>query len=52
MSFEGPFYDVINYYLPAPKYCDKLMKEFDEICSKYGKYYELGYAWSLALYDL
>ena len=52
MSFEGPFYDVVNYYLPSAKYCDKILAEFDDICKKYGKYYELGYAWSLALYDL
>lgn len=52
MTFEGPFYDVINYFLPAPKYCDKLIEEFNDILKKYNKYYELGYAWSLALYDL
>ena len=51
MTFEGPFYDVVNYYISA-KYCDKILKEFDKIISKYKKYYELGYAWSLALYDL
>ena len=52
MSFEGPFYDIVNYYFPSAKYCDKLMKEFDDICKRYGKYHEQGYAWSLALYDL
>ena len=51
MTFEGPFYHVMNYYSPT-KYCDKLIAEFDEICKKYGKYHELGYAWSLALYDI
>jgi hypothetical protein len=51
MSFEGPFYDIVNYYSQT-KYCDKILKEFDAICAKYHKYYELGYAWSLALYDL
>ena len=52
MSFEGPFYDVINYYFPSAKYCDKLMEEFNNICKKYNKYYEQGYAWSLALYNI
>lgn len=51
MTFEGPFYDVVNYYVSS-KYCDKILKEFDAIITKYNKYYELGYAWSLALYDL
>lgn len=51
MTFEGPFYDVVNYYISAT-YCDKILKEFEEILEKYHKYYELGYAWSLALYDL
>ena len=44
MTFEGPFYDVVNYNLPA-KYCDSLMAEFSDILAKYGKYHELGYAW-------
>jgi hypothetical protein len=51
MTFEGPFYDAINYNISA-KYSDKIMKEFDKIISKYNKYYELGYAWSLALYNV
>lgn len=51
MSFEGPFYDVVNYNLSG-KYCDKLIDEFNEVLKKYGKYYELGNAWNLALYDL
>lgn len=52
MTFEGPFYDIVNYYFPNSKYCDKILAEFDDIIKKYNKYYELGYAWSLALYDL
>lgn len=52
MSFEGPFYSIVNYNYPSGKYCDKILAEFDDICKKYGKYYELGYAWSLALYDM
>ena len=51
MTFEGPFYDIINYY-DNPRYCDKLLDEFNDILKKYNKYYEQGYAWSLALYDL
>lgn len=51
MTFEGPFYAVVNYNTPT-KYCDKLLSEFDDILKRYGKYYELGYAWSLALYNL
>lgn len=51
MTFEGPFYDVVNYYAPY-KYCDSLIAEFNDILKKYNKYYELGYAWSLALYDM
>lgn len=50
MTFEGPFYNIVNYYSPA-KYCDKILNEFNDILKKYKKYYELGYAWSLALYD-
>ena len=51
MTFEGPFYDAINYNISA-RYSDKIMAEFDDICKKYGKYHELGYSWSLALYDM
>jgi hypothetical protein len=51
MTFEGPFYDVVNYYVSA-KYCDRLLKEFDDILNRYKKYYELGYAWSLGLYNI
>ena len=50
MTFEGPFYDIVNYYY-SYKYCDLLIEEFNRICKKYDKYYELGYAWSLALYE-
>lgn len=49
MTFEGPVYEIFNYYLPI-RYCDSIIKEFNDIISKYGYYYELGYAWSLALY--
>ena len=51
MTFEGPLYEVLNYYLSF-KYCDKLIAEFNAIINKYGYYYELGHAWSLALYKM
>jgi hypothetical protein len=50
MTFEGPLYDVINYSYPA-KLCDPYLDELNEICNKYKKYWELGYSWSLSLYD-
>lgn len=51
MTFEGPFYEVVNYYYPM-SLCDSLLAEFNDILKKYNKYYELGHAWSLALYDM
>lgn len=51
MSFEGPMYDVLNYGYENPVY-EKWEEEFSQICKKYGKYYELGHAWNLSLYDL
>lgn len=53
MSFDGGsmLYEIFNYYM-STSYCDKRIEEFDNIINKYGKYYELGYAWSLSLYDL
>lgn len=51
MSFEGPFYNIVNYYYPT-KYCDKLLDEFNSIVRKYGYYYELGDAWNLALFKI
>lgn len=47
MSFEGPFYDVMNDYLGDYGY--KLEEEFRSILRKYGLYYELGNAWNLSL---
>lgn len=46
MSFEGDFYDVVNYYEVAPA-----MDQFVEILEKYGCYYELGNAWNLSVYQ-
>jgi hypothetical protein len=51
MTFEGPFYDIVNYNHSA-KYCDRLLGEFADILKKYNKYYELGYAWSLSLHNI
>lgn len=49
MSFEGLLYDVMNdYYEGAYKREEELRKIFE----KYGKYYELGNAWNLSLYDI
>jgi hypothetical protein len=51
MTFEGPFYDIVNYNYSV-KYCDRLLGEFNDILKKYNKYYELGYAWSLSLHNI
>jgi len=52
MSFEGPLYDVLNLnYSFGIKTCDKYIEEFNNILNKYNKYYELGNAWNLSLYD-
>lgn len=48
MSFEGPFYELINCYVPV-SYYDCVEREFREILKKYGLYYELGHAWNLAV---
>jgi len=46
MSFEGDFYEVINYGI-APK----ILERFDKIIEKYGCHYELGNAWNLGVYQ-
>ena len=52
MSFEGPLYEILNYYNDFIQgYDDKMIEEFNAILAKYGKYYELGDAWNLSLYD-
>ena len=51
MTFEGPFYDIVNYN-NSVKYCDKILSEFNDILKSYNKYYELGYAWSLSLHNI
>lgn len=49
MSFEGELYNVLNAYT---KGWVKLEDEFGKLFEKYGLYYEMGYAWSLAAYEL
>lgn len=49
MTFEGPFYAIVNYHAPT-KFCNQILEEFNDILKKYGVYYEQGYAWSLGLY--
>lgn len=51
MSFEGPFYRVMNLGFENETYAS-LENQFSEILEHHGFYYELGYAWSLSLYDL
>ena len=45
MDFEGPLYDVLNYYLGSLE--SGLVAIFD----KYDCYYEFGNAWNLTLYQ-
>lgn len=51
MTFESELYDVLNFYESAKRY-DRVAGGIDNILKKYGKYHELGYAWSLAAYDI
>lgn len=51
MSFEGGMWDVFNSNWSNEIY-DKWEQEISKIFSKYGKYYELGDAWNLSLYDI
>lgn len=46
MTFEGPLYHALNYG-PA-----KTEDSFRKLFNKYGLYFELGYAWSLAAYPI
>ena len=50
MSFEGPFYEVMNGYLG--RYGYKVEEEFHELLRKYGLYCELGNAWNLSVFDM
>ena len=49
MSFEGGFYDVLN---GTSERAVKLQEQFSNILKKHGLYYELGYQWSLSVYEL
>lgn len=47
MSFEGEFYEVMNYgYEPCVE------EAFRSLLEKYGLYYELGNAWNLSVFDI
>ena len=48
MSFEGDFYEIINYC--NPKMADIIIPKFSALLESYGLYYELGDAWNLATY--
>lgn len=50
MSFEGPFYEVMNGYLGSYGY--KVEDAFHELLKRYGVYPELGNAWNLSVYDI
>lgn len=47
MSFEGRLHHAINYGTD-----NRLLDKFDKVFEKHGCYYELGYAWSLSVYEL
>lgn len=49
ISFEGPLYDALNY--PETKAQYAVEDDLQNICAKYGLYFEQGYAWSLAVYE-
>ena len=46
MTFEGDFYDVMNWGLLHECYV-----EFNELIKEYGYWFELGNMWNLALYQ-
>ena len=48
MSFEGPFYEVMNGYTSV---AFKRQEQFQKIMDKYGIYYELGDAWNLSCFS-
>lgn len=50
MSFEGSFYEVINYYCGG--FGESMLEKFNKILKKYGLYYELGNAWNLSTHYL
>lgn len=46
MSFEGPFYEAMNYSGGS------VIDEFNELLKRYGVYYELGNTWNLTLAEI
>lgn len=52
LIFEGPFYDIINFYHPNLKYRNKIESKFSKILKKYGYYYEIGESVSITLYPI
>lgn len=46
ITFEGALYHLVNYGSMS------LMNKFSKLLEKYGYYYELGYAWSMSLYEI
>lgn len=51
MSFENDFYDMMNLSFENKKYT-KLEESFSKMLDSCDKYYTLGYAWSLSVYDI
>lgn len=49
MSFEGPLYDHFNYAFETGDY--RVQEQLRNYFSWWGLHYELGYAWSFALYE-
>lgn len=47
MSFEGPFYSALNY-----RGRGHIIKDFNELLSKYGVYYEQGESWNLTCFEI
>lgn len=50
MSFEGSFYDVMNYSYVYTR-LSKLEEQFSKMLNRFGVYYKLGYDWSLSIYE-
>jgi len=50
MSFEGAFYEVLNYCESQED--ERTIQEFNKLLASYGLYYELGDYWNLTLFYL
>ena len=48
MTFEGGLNHILNGYISG---WTKVEQEFSDIFEKYGYYYEMGYSWSLSVYE-